>query len=271
MVGVNFIGRLGNQLFQYYFLLYLKSKGKPGFYFFPNPHHAYFARYFELGWYHNLTLNSKVYSVLMRIIPKVFPFKQVQIHNFFAPKPVQVQNNTLYTGYYQSDYYVKALQAPPLLLKQKYVKAFREKYGSVFDNNRTVTVHIRRTDYLNYQNRDISLPMDYFQRQLDRIQNLEKYKVFFVSDDPEFVRKNIRMQPNFSFETNNEIMDFQLIQNADIAIISNSTFAWWAAYFSPKNNRVIAPKNWMGFRIGREHPRGIMTEKFEWADVLLPG
>ena len=174
----------------------------------------------------------------------------------------------MYTGYYQSDFYIKALAAKSLPLKKKYVTAFRKKYGPIFDAGLTVTVHIRRTDYLNYQGRDISLPIDYFQRQLDSLGNLDLYTVFFVSDDLEYVQKHITVKPNYQFVSNDEIIDFQLIQNADIAIISNSTFAWWAAYFSPKDNRVIAPKNWMGIRLGREHPRGIMTDKFEWVDVF---
>lgn len=269
MVGVKFIGRLGNQLFQYYFLQYLKTRAPGKFYFFPNPHHAYLARYFALGGYHDLTLNSKLYSVLARAIPKIFTFREVPVHNFFRPKPISVQDGTIYTGYYQSDYYVRAVNpAQPLRLKPKFVRAFREKYGAVFDHQPTVTVHIRRTDYLNYQGRDISLPLAHFRRQLDRIPDLDRYVVFFVSDDLDFVKRGIPARPNFQFVANDEITDFQLIQHADIAIISNSTFAWWAAYLSPKKNRVIAPKNWMGFRLGREHPRGIMTDRFEWVDVL---
>ena len=263
------MGRLGNQFFQYYFLQYLRAEQPGYFYFFPNPHHAYLARYFNLGWYHNLTLNSKLYSAFTRILPKLFSMKELQMHNFVGPKRVIVSNNSLYVGYYQSDFYIRALgqtKVPPI--KEKYVRAFREKYGAMFDRHPTVTVHIRRTDYLNYQGRDISLPITYFQQQLDRIDDLDRYQVFFVSDELEFVKKSIRPKPNFHFVANDEITDFQLIQQADIAIISNSTFSWWAAYLSPKNNRVIAPKNWLGFRIGREHPRGIMTERFEWVDVL---
>jgi hypothetical protein len=42
----------------------------------------------------------------------------------------------------------------------------------------------------------------------------------------------------------------------------------WATYLSKKNNKVIAPKNWLGFRIGKEHPKCIMTKKFNWHAVL---
>ncbi len=269
MVGVKFQGRLGNQLFQYYFLLYLKSRDKRRMYFFPNPHHAYLARYFDLGWYHNLTLGSKLYSIFMRVIPRLLSFKEVYVHNFVSPREVNVQNFSIYNGYFQSDYYIKRVPSPkPLLIKTKFTEQFQNKFGKVFSENKTVVVHVRRTDYLSYGKRDISLPIGYFKSQLYAIENLDSYRVFFVSDDMEFLKKEFPARPNFEFSSNSEIIDFQLIMNADVAIISNSTFAWWAAWFSPKDNLVIAPQNWIGFRVGREHPRGVMTDAFSWKPVL---
>jgi len=269
IVGVFFNGRMGNQLFQYFFLKYLRTRKKGWVYFFPNPHHAYFGRYFDLGWYDNLTLNAIIYSVFTRVLPKILPFRTHYMHNFVAPKPVEVKEFTIYAGFFQSDYYIKQLTDIRLpKIKEKYLKKFADQYGALFRENKIITVHIRRTDYLTYGKRDISLPISHFQRQLGNIENLDEYKVIFVSDDMPFVKNAFQPRDNFIFASNDEITDFQLIQHADIAIISNSTFAWWACYLSPKNNRVIAPKNWLGFRIGREHPKGIMTDRFEWVDVL---
>lgn len=269
MVGVMFNGRLGNQLFQYFFLLYLKSRDGSKIYFFPNPHHAYLTKYFELGWKHNITIGSKGYSVLTRILPKVVPFRNVYVHNFFAPKEHNPANFTIYNGFYQSDFYIRHLpENVRPVIKKEFRDQFQEKFGEIFANNKTVVVHIRRTDYLSYGKRDISLPVAYFKNQLNSIENLDSYKVFFVSDDMEFVKKEFPAKENYIFSSNSEILDFQLIHHADVTIISNSTFAWWAAYLSPKQNFVIAPKNWFGFRIGREHPKGIMTDRFVWRDVL---
>ncbi len=268
MVGVKFQGRLGNQLFQYYFLLYLKSRNRRLIYFFPNPHHACLTKYFDLGWYHNLTLGSKLYSVVMRLIPRIPVFREVFVHNFVSPRPVEVRNFTIYNGYFQSDYYLRQLPSPRAIrIREKYTREFEEKFGDIFRRHKTVVVHVRRTDYLAYGKRDISLPVDYFKRQLYAIRDLDTCQVFFVSDDLDFLKKEFPPRPNFVFSGHSEILDFQLIMHADIAIISNSTFAWWAAWLSPKNNLVIAPRNWMGFRIGREHPRGIMTDRFTWREV----
>lgn len=269
MVGVFFNGRLGNQLFQYHYLLYLKSRNSKLFYFFPNPNHAYLTKYFDLGWYHNVTLGSKVYSLFTRALPRIFKLKTVHINTFVSPRQANVVNNAIYYGFFQSDFYLDNNPIKKeISIKKQYQQQFEEKFGEIFRTEKTLLVHIRRTDYLNYGKRDISLPLDYFKRQLYKIEDLDTYKVFFVSDEIKLVEEYFTGEPNFFFSQNNEIVDFQLIMNADVAIISNSSFAWWAAYLSPKKNRVIAPKNWIGFRIGAEHPKGIMTNRFTWADVL---
>ena len=272
MVGVKFEGRLGNQIFQYVFLQYLKSRRKGIFYFFSNPHHAYLQKYFDLGGYENFTLSSKPYSAITRFLPAIFKLKEVFIHNWVAPKPFLVTNFIHYKGYFQSAYYYEQIKPNiQLKLKSRYVNEFNLQFGELFKNNKIVVVHIRRTDYISYgerRKRDISLPMSYFKDRLAAIENISDYKVIFVSDDMKYVKDFFPIQSNYLFSNNSEIIDFQILQNADISIISNSTFAWWACYLSPKKNIVYGPKNWFGFKIGREHPKGIMTEKFIWCDAI---
>lgn len=267
MIGIFFNGRLGNQIFQFYFYLYLKSNHRDKIVFFVNPNHSYIGRYFDLGRY-NLLL-TKFASLFTRFIPDVFRFQNRYPQNFVGPREFDVENFTIFHGFFQSDWYMKnSKQKVEFRIKKKFQREFEGVFGDVFSNQRTIAVHIRRTDYLHYGKRDISLPIEYFRYQLESIPDLHTYKVIFLSDDIEYVKTKFPMQENYIFSCNSEIVDFQVIQHADIAIISNSSFAWWAAYLSPKKNRVIAPKNWLGFRIGREHPKGIMTDRFEWRDVL---
>ncbi|QDW26959.1 alpha-1,2-fucosyltransferase [Pedobacter sp. KBS0701] len=269
MIGVKFIGRLGNQIFQYAFFQYLKTNNKEKSFFFVNPHHAYLSRYFDLGTFQNLTLSSKLYSVYTRILPKILKFNEIYIESIQVPRPVEVKEQTIYKGFFQTDFYVRNIpQGFNIPIKKEFTERFEAEFGAVFRTKKTVVVHIRRTDYLNYGKRDISLPMSYFRTRLDALGDTTDCVIYFVSDDIEFVKTYFGEQPNYIFSSNNEITDFQIIKNADIAIISNSSFAWWAAYLSEKNNTVYAPKNWLGFSIGKEHPKRVMTDKFIWCDVL---
>ncbi len=268
MNGVKFNGRMGNQIFQYAFLRYLQTNNRNTFIFFINPHHAYLTKYFELNAYQNITLGSKLYSLSIRALSKLLPFKEVYITNLRVPKNIKLEKNTIYKGFFQTDWYLKHIVGDfRLKIKSEFIEKFDLEFGEIFNNHPTITVHIRRTDYLNYGKRDISLPMSYFKARLDALGDLSKYKVFFVSDDIAYVKSYFGGASNFIYSTNNEITDFQIIKNADISIISNSSFAWWAAYLSEKDNTVYAPKNWLGFRIGKEHPKKIMTSKFKWCEV----
>jgi hypothetical protein len=268
MTGVTFKGRLGNQLFQYVFLLYLKANNKGKIIFSPNPHHASITKYFDLGTCNNVTFGSKIVSLITRSIPKIVTFQHVFVQNFIGPKDYKAKNKVMYNGYFQSDWYYKKLPTQPKInIKKKYVQVFKNKFGQLFEENKTIVVHIRRTDYLNYGKRDISVPLSFFKTQLSKIKELDTYKVIFVSDDMQYIKQVFEPKENYIFSQNDEIIDFQLIHNADIAIISNSTFAWWACYLSTKQQTVIAPQNWFGIRIGREHPKGIMTEKFNWVKI----
>jgi len=215
-----------------------------------------------------MTLGSKLYSMGTRLTPKFLNFKEVYIEPIQTPRAINVEDWTIYKGFYQSDWYLKNTPKPlKIEIKQKFKNKFRKEFGELFEKNKTIVVHIRRTDYLKYGKRDISLPMDYFRDRLDQIEDIETFKVIFVSDDMDHVKSFFPARPNFIFSSNDEITDFQIIMNADIAIISNSTFSWWAAYLSEKKNIVYAPKNWLGFRIGKEHPKMIMTDRFIWCDL----
>jgi hypothetical protein len=269
MIGVKFNGRLGNQIFQYAFYQYLKTNNKKYHFFFTNPHHAYLSKYFDVDAYQALTLQSKLYSIVTRSLIRLIRFKEIYIQNIQVPREVEVENWCIYKGFFQTDFYLKHIKGDlKLRIKRKFVEAFEAQFGDIFRNEKTVVVHIRRTDYMNYGKRDISLPMAYFKSRLDAIEDISSYKVFFVSDDIEHVKDYFQVKSNYIFSSNNEITDFQIIKNADIAIISNSSFAWWAAYLSEKQNTVYAPKNWLGFRIGKEHPKKVMTDRFTWCDVL---
>lgn len=270
MVGVKFNGRLGNQIFQLAFFEYLRTNNSNKSFFFSNPHHAYLTKYFDLGTKNNLILGSKALQFAARAITKFFKYEEIYIQNIQVPREVVVKNNVIYKGFFQTDWYTKRIVGGlNIKIKQEFTSQFDAEFGHIFNNEQTIVVHIRRTDYLNYGKRDISLPMEYFKKRLDDLGDISAYKVFFVSDDMEHVKSYFEEKPNYIFSSNSEITDFQIIKNADVSIISNSSFAWWACYLSEKENkRVYAPKNWLGFRLGKEHPKKVMTDRFTWCEVL---
>jgi hypothetical protein len=117
----------------------------------------------------------------------------------------------------------------------------------------SVAVHFRRGDYVHntaFNERLGVLSADYYERAIARIrEQFPDATLFIWSDDIEAVSREFRppgshvfvrtTQPWHSFD------DMRLMSACDHAIISNSTFAWWAAWLNPSPSKiVIAPKLW---------------------------
>ena len=273
MVGIKLSGRLGNQMFQFAFIFCTSKKLNVSFFIIDGDSEAtrfYLPRYFVLDGFNPL-LNSaqKVY----------FSFKKGKTTQFDSAMPpstnlAQTFDNLVYQGYMQSEEYTLGMKKElkkMFKFKDEFLNDFKEGFGSLFANNKTIAIHIRRKDYTSFGDeelggKDLTLPLSYYENCLKKIDNVDGYKVVFVSDDIQYVKKKMfPPQNNYYYaDHDNMAIDFQIIQNADIAIVSNSTFAWWGAYLNNKVNcTVYAPKYWLGFKVKHEHPKGITSVK-EW-------
>jgi len=295
MIGVLSQGRLGNQMFQFAFGWSASRKLKTNFFFEGN--HS--LHYFEL--YQSFDKNNK-WNVLSYVLnnffysgeEKVFkrPLRAIpsNIRNYFVRKRIvewpnklgesdyllkDLHDNLIYSGFFQSEEYFIQYKQEILQffrVKGSYQDAFSKAKSHLF-KKKTVAVHLRRTDYASFGGEelggyDMTLPVAYYHRCLGQIDGLNDYNVIFVSDDIEFARTEFGQKENFYFECNNEITDFQILHNADIIITANSTFSWWAAWLNTKNNnKVFAPKYFLGFKVNQYYPAGIRVKNWEWIDV----
>jgi hypothetical protein len=274
MIGVRLEGRLGNQLFQYA-LAFANSKRKGTFFFIDQLKWNFIAeKYFTLPTYRKI-LNSirtisyyKLYKNKFSVCTENENYDFLNLMNF--------GNNSYFMGYFQSEKYFaeyKEQVVKEFRVKPSWKNLFEQKYSDVFKNNKTIAVHVRKGDYtdmgiLQGNPRDMSLPDAFFMNCLHEIENLEKYKILFVSDDIEYCKKAFGHLPNAFFEHNDMIVDLQIMTHADVCIISHSSFSWWGAYLNNKaDKKVFAPKNWLGFKDKFENPSGIMSVKWNWTEV----
>ena len=159
----------------------------------------------------------------------------------------------LLDGYFQSEYYFmqhkKYLQqtfgvAPllPIPLQNLLLQ---------IQNNNSIAIHIRRTDYLLAQFASVhgALPATYYQRAIQHITNTVTSPTFFVfSDDINWAKQHLNLPSNTVFAseiTSTVAEDFYLLQQCKHNIIANSSFSWWAAWLNTSDNKmVIAPHTW---------------------------
>lgn len=270
MVGINVQCRLGNQLFQYAFIKAVSEKFDTSFYLNEKIEPFITADYFDLAGYH--PLKNKINKFWLKVESNNL-FKKLQakdINTYNEP----LTNHTVYNGYFQSELFFKNIAGniPSYIqVKKSFKKKFEAKYGSLFSNNRVIAVHIRRGDYLqlddwwatNLGGNNLSLPSSYYLNCLSTIKEIENYRIIFVSDDIDFARKEFAHIKNSEFSESDMITDFQIIMNADICILSNSSFAWWAAYLNAKKTKTIyCPQYWLGFKVKREYPVNIIPSNW---------
>ncbi|MFW9877876.1 MAG: alpha-1,2-fucosyltransferase [Candidatus Thorarchaeota archaeon] len=276
MIGVNSCGRFGNQLFQFAFAYATSKKLDTSFFIDESISPFKLPNYFKLYRY------NKFYNATKRKWFKLQKRKQINqltYDNWKSPSKnlLLLKDNTIYKGFFQSEEYFKNSKKDIKKLfeiKNKYKRTFVLKYKTIFDKHKIIAIHIRRKDYLFYGNntlggKNLTLPISYYKNCLGRIKNIDKYIIIFVSDDINYVKEKFGRKDNYRFESNSEIMDFQILLSANVLILSNSTFAWWAAYLNSKTNMVLAPKNWLGFKVDKEYPIGICKKQWTWIDVPL--
>ena len=112
----------------------------------------------------------------------------------------------------------------------------------------SVSVHVRRTDYLaaGYS----MCPPEYYERAMSYIRSVFPDVQFFVfSDDSEWAIRRWKEFDDIEFVTvNSELLcheDLRLMAACRGNIIANSTFSWWGAWLNNRPDKVvIAPKVW---------------------------
>lgn len=165
------------------------------------------------------------------------------IHNFsgFPYSPLPLQDNIKLQGHPQSEKYLDRdlildLFAVRLLVSDEMVSDF-----GITENS--VSLHVRRGDFVGLQNHHPLCTMDYYEEAMDVIGRDKTFYVF--SDDWEWCTKNFKdcyvVEPTYDW------LDLILMSRCAHNIIANSTFSWWSAWLNENENKtVIAPKQWFG-------------------------
>ncbi|AMR31826.1 hypothetical protein A0256_10535 [Mucilaginibacter sp. PAMC 26640] len=284
MIAVRLQGRLGNQMFQYAFILISANQLNTSFYLDQYIYISVLDKYFDglTGITHQAAsciFNIKGYKNLFNYHLRKKSYRFLEGFHKLAVKdyqeqpgssPVIASDKSLYLGFFQSENFFKGhekLIRKKFSLKQGLVNQFEKKYGDLYRNNFTVTVHIRRTDYqnlahLNLGGDDLSLPLAYYKKAIARF-NGQSVHFVFISDDLPFVQDNFGYIAHKTISADTEINDFQHLLNADACIISNSTFSWWGAWLNKKANTLVyAPKYFLGWRIQQQTPAEIYPDNW---------
>lgn len=250
---------LGNQMFQYAFLMSLKKKypntiilTDTSFYLkiWKNPKHA---KYF-LKKIFNLDRTNIILSLFIRIFRSAF--YKIDMNKILIYKPIShstiLKGSVYFSGYWQSEKYFESIQD-----KVRKVFKFKEPKSphviTILNDIReseAVSIHVRRGDYLSNNHVYRNLNEDgFYEKAISLInERIPNAKFFVFSDDSEWCEQIFTEENSCVVDCNtgdNSYLDMFLMTQCKHNIIANSSFSWWGAWLNEHQDKiVISPKEW---------------------------
>lgn len=178
-------------------------------------------------------------------------------------------------GYFQSPEYFEII-APQIRKYFTVKESYRTALSAFYKENNLRSgayhaVHLRRSDYKGFvvkglEGDDFTLPDEYYERAIALLN--PAIPLVLVSDDPGYCREKYGHLPGVIVSAEDAITDFQLLSHASCLVISNSTFAWWAAWLNTEAREIYCPRYFLGFKEQREVPVHIYPSGWKQLEVL---
>jgi len=253
---VNFNGGLGNQLFQFALSIYLSKT-------FEQKVEYDLSDFIYKSIHQGFVLNKIIrYPLIKQCSPddlkKVSPllcskYGRIFLRKFYSSSKILIDSNLRSLPntpllYYWGDWHNLNLDYPnlirPYLLSTDRIPIENSPSNSVF-------IHVRRGDYVNNPNHHLC-SIQYYEHAINFLCNkliTPKFRVY--SDDIYWCKQHLvdllHNKDFFFSESSNALHDFNEMRLCEHAIISNSTFSWWAAQLInilPAGNTIIYPRHW---------------------------
>jgi hypothetical protein len=254
------LGGLGNQLFQTAAILkYRRPKEKVIVSFlgeihvpkrinclktiFELPNWLYFDNSRKLNLFTKLFARS---SAGLRF-GSYLPLVGINDRNFNCKKYNILSQKILFLdGYFNQDWDFQELYSLISLLKLKPIILDDEKQKLCDEN---VLIHIRGGDFLAIKNLNIC-KIDFYKKSIEYALSKGLKNFVVISEDKRYgnrVMKDLKkFLPDLQISIRNSDSiknDFNIIRSAKFAILSNSTFSWWASFLSNSKKEFIVPSN----------------------------
>lgn len=160
---------------------------------------------------------------------------------------LKTSQNYMLKGYFQSEIYFKHIESNIVSLFEcptNISDYIHLKYGNIFKKP-TISMHVRRADYLKLQDYHPSCPVEYYKKALSMIGE-KSCNVLLFSDDPVWCQDSLKdIQHTNVIEP--DYISLYMMSCCNHNVIANSSYSWWGAWLNQnKNKKVIAPAPWFG-------------------------
>jgi hypothetical protein len=290
MVSVILNGGLGNQMFQFAtakaLALKLGTELELDLSFFNLHGNKPWCRSYELEIFkHHARVKKVTFSLNKYIIYIVPTLKKNNVGKWILSKLkfyfdddyqskrfLSLRNGTTFYGTFPNENFFIQYRNEILtefLFKDPLDSVCQQVSNEILKSN-SVSIHIRRGDYLNSKNSSIyyQCSLDWYNTAIQYLKERVDAPVFyFFSDDMDWVKENFKSTENSYFVDFNKgttaYNDMRLMSLCKHNIIANSTFSWWGAWLNQYPGKiVIAPKNYYKKENKNKEKPNIMPESW---------
>lgn len=150
-------------------------------------------------------------------------------------------------GYFQSSKYFYGYESQIRTIfmpTNEFIEKIKEKYPQIKNEN-TLSLHIRRGDYLSISNVLPIVDISYFNECIR--QNGEYDTLFIFTNDKDWARENLSYDNMVIVDHLDDYEELWMMSLCKNNILSNSSFSWWGAFLnSHSNGKKFAPSLWFG-------------------------
>ena len=264
---VSLFGGLGNQLFQYAFGVSTAFARREQLFF--TRHRTQNCKYRQPDAYGLDAFVSNI-AFTNQETPNVCE----EINFQFNPSVYKAPPNSTYIACWQSERYFNTELVRHMMTFRRPMsdQSLRVAEQIASAGPASAFLHVRRADYLVHVETGDDwhgcMSMNYYKEAVRRIQEQHENVLFFVfGDDPNWERENFRgseftVIDHVRPDTPEIHEDIQLMSLCRHGAISNSTFAWWGAWFgdTQQNRMVFAPNKW--FKTGSLDESNVVPERW---------
>lgn len=238
-------GGLGNQLFQWSYGKFMSIEYNTPLLLDTNSYSNQTNRGFSLDKFPFLKYSILTNSSIRENSENKTHLKMMS-DNFLFYKINYEENCHYYLdGYWQSEKYFSNISD---LIKRELRPSddIISKIKSIKNlDSKSISLHIRRTDYVTSNGYHPLQSIDYYQNAIDIIGEYDY--IFIFSDDIKWCKENFSFKNMIFIEGFDDVEDLWIMSMCKNNIIANSSFSWWGAWLNDnKNKKVIAPKKWFG-------------------------
>lgn len=273
MITIELMGGLGNQLFQIFAAIGYSYRYHTPFYFE--------SKNISIGWrkkqYWNTflsSLNSFIQSREANI-----GYRDPAFH--FTEIPFLGKIDVKLCGYFQSYKYFDEYKREIFDLMELGKRKSKLRQKLIVDSENTISMHFRIGDYKNIQEHHPILPIEYYERALQKVCDqtgkqdwtilyvCEEDDILFVSD---MINRLKKLFPDLTFtKLDGGLADWEQMLAMSVCrhhIIANSTFSWFGAYFNTNPDKIVYyPSVWFGPAQGTKYIGDLFPK--EWNKINI--